>query len=203
MAKIYMSPSTQHANIGYGNYGSEEKRMNQVADVACRCLTESGIEWRRNEPDMTLVEVANDSNRYKPDFHFAIHSNAGGGQGAEALIYSLGGESERFAKILYSKISALTPTKDRGIKVMPELYELKYTKAKACIIEVAFHDNKNDAEFIANNIQEIGIALSKGICEYFDVKFKSPYEPDYKTMYEEAKRKLDQIREIGGWVDGK
>ncbi|MDD4565538.1 MAG: N-acetylmuramoyl-L-alanine amidase [Eubacteriales bacterium] len=203
MPKIYISPSTQHANIGFGGYGSEEKQMNLVADVVCKCLTESGIEWKRNEPDMTLVEVANDSNRYKPDFHFAIHSNAGGGRGTEALIYSLSRESERFANIIYSKISALTPTKDRGIKVMPELYELKYTKAKACIIEIAFHDNKGDAEFIMKNIQEIGIALAQGICEYFGVELKNPYEINYKALYEESERKLDQIRKIGGWDNGR
>ncbi len=41
--KVYLSPSTQENNIGIGGYGTEEKRMNQVADVVERLLKSSGI----------------------------------------------------------------------------------------------------------------------------------------------------------------
>lgn len=44
MSKIvYLSPSTQERNIGYGNYSTEEKRMNGVADVVQEILVEHGI----------------------------------------------------------------------------------------------------------------------------------------------------------------
>ena len=32
VVKVYISPSSQHDNVGVGNYGTEEMRMNQVAD---------------------------------------------------------------------------------------------------------------------------------------------------------------------------
>lgn len=196
MSKIYISPSTQEKNLGAGNYGTEEQRMNEIADVVCKCLTSSGISWDRNSPEMTLQEVVEDSNAKKPDIHFAIHSNAGGGRGTEVLIYALGRASEVFAKIIYGKMAPLTPSQDRGIKVRTDLYELRKTTAQACLIEIAFHDNEEDAKFITENIQQIGAALAQGICEYFKVPFKDPYEPDYKILYEAEKAKLDQIREI-------
>lgn len=41
--KIYLSPSTQKGNIGVGEYGTEEERMNQVADYTERTLKQHGL----------------------------------------------------------------------------------------------------------------------------------------------------------------
>ena len=117
MPTIYLSPSKQEHNIGYGDYGSEEKRMNQITDVVTRYLDETEITYYRNDPSMTIDQIANDSNSKNPDIHFAIHSNAGGGTGAECWIYDWGRERERFARIIYNRISNITPMEDRGIKL--------------------------------------------------------------------------------------
>ena len=37
---------------------------------------------------------------------------------------------------------------------------------------VGFHDNPDDAEFIINNTYEIGVAISKGILDYFGIEYK-------------------------------
>ena len=37
---IFLSPSTQEFNIGYGDFGSEEYRMNRIADIVERLLKE-------------------------------------------------------------------------------------------------------------------------------------------------------------------
>lgn len=175
MASIYISPSTQEHNIGVGGYGSEEMRMNQIADVVCKCLEASKVTHYRNKPNMSLAQVVADSNSKNVDIHFAIHSNAGGGRGAEVHVYRLGEASEKFAHTVYSKLSPLTPSADRGIKVSPKLYELNATKAQAALLEVAFHDNPADAAFIMNNIQNIGVALAEGICQFFSIPFVNPY----------------------------
>jgi len=184
MSSIYLSPSKQENNKGVGNYGTEEKRMNEITDVICKCLDASKVKWFRNNPSMESSEIARDSNSKKPDFHFAIHSNAGGGEGAECLVYSLGGKAEKFAKIIYNKLVPMTPSTDRGIKVVKNLAELRQTVAPACLVEIAFHDDKEDAKFIVDNIQKIGIELSEGICKYFNVGFVNPYkEKASNTIY--------------------
>ena len=85
MSSIYLSPSTQENNVGAGSYGTEEQRMNQIMD-----RIEADLQGRftlyRNRPGMTLQQVVADSNAKKPDLHFALHSNAGGGSGAECWI---------------------------------------------------------------------------------------------------------------------
>jgi N-acetylmuramoyl-L-alanine amidase len=207
--KFYISPSTQEHNVGVGKYGTEEKRMNEIADVVCKCLTASGVQYFRNRPEMTLGEVVRDSNSKKVDFHFAIHSNAGGGQGCEVHIFQKGGEAERFAKIVYSRISALTPVADRGIQVSPQLYEVNKTLAPTALIEVSFHDDSKDATFIVDHIHQIGVELAKGICEFAKTPFVNPYATASETVskykvqvgafanLDNAKALLEEVKKAG------
>ena len=80
MKSIYLSPSTQENNVGAGNYGTEEQRMNEIMDLIENQLRGHYILYR-NRPNMTLQQVVADSNAKNPDLHFALHSNAGAAAG--------------------------------------------------------------------------------------------------------------------------
>lgn len=182
MSKIvYLSPSMQEHNVGAGSYGTEEKRMNQVADVVEKVLINHGLIVYRNKPEWTLKQAVQDSNSKKPNLHFAIHSNAGGGRGSEVFAYAPGGEGEKAARAVYTEIEPLTPTSDRGVKFNKNFYELNSTTAPAILIEIAFHDNSDDAKWIINNIELISTALAKGVLKYFGIPYKEPSKPEVKT----------------------
>ena len=53
MPRVYLSPSLQEYNP-FINGGSEEQIMNLIADAMEPYLNASGIEFLRNEPEMTL-----------------------------------------------------------------------------------------------------------------------------------------------------
>ena len=196
MAKsIYLSPSTQEGNIGKGAYGTEEKRMNQVADIVQSILKAHGVTTYRNKPEMTLKQLVEDSNAKKVDVHFAIHSNAAGSayagkaRGAEVYCHRFGGLGEKLARAIYGKISPITPTGDRGVKegcnhfgAGKPLYELAYTTAPAALIEIAYHDNPDDAKWITENIQLIGTELAKGVLEYFGIPYTPPKQRYYRVQ---------------------
>lgn len=76
---IYLSPSAQENNIGVLNYGDEERRMNEFVDKLIWYMNKGkgDITIYRNDPSMTINQIIADSNAKNPDFHFAIHSNAG------------------------------------------------------------------------------------------------------------------------------
>ncbi|MEI6133024.1 MAG: N-acetylmuramoyl-L-alanine amidase [Bacillota bacterium] len=177
---IYISPSTQEHNVGAGSYGTEEKRMNEIADVVEITLKKHGQLTFRNKPSFTLTEVVHDSNAKNPKVHIAIHSNAGGGgkaRGCEVYCHKFGTAGERLAKSIYSNLSAITPSADRGVKEGQNyfgkgkpLYETAKTTAVAVLIEVAFHDSPEDAKWIVGNIKPIGLAIAKGILSYLKVK---------------------------------
>ncbi len=178
---VYLSPSTQEKNIGVNNYGTEEQKMNEVADVVERILKQHGIVVYRNKLNMTIPQLVADSNDKEVDIHFSIHSNASDGKsrGSEIFCYRFGSEGERLARFAYELLSPLTPTEDRGVKegfnfygTKKHMYEVAYTNAVATLVEVAFHDCAEDAEWIMSNIELIGTALAKGILKYFDIPFE-------------------------------
>ena len=181
MAKsVYLSPSMQKDNIGIGDYGSECFRMNMVADVTEEILKKHGVIVYRNKPDMTLGQMVADSNNKKPDIHFAIHSNANQGKsrGGEVFCHRFGGSGEILARKIYKELEPITPSKDRGVKEGcnhygqgKPLYELAKTTAPAALVEIAFHDQKEDAMWIVANLEVIGIALARGVLSYFGIQF--------------------------------
>ncbi|MGB4658023.1 MAG: N-acetylmuramoyl-L-alanine amidase [Mobilitalea sp.] len=168
---VYISPSTQENNVGVCGYGTEEIRMNQVADVVEKVLKRHGVTVYRNKPEWTLQKVVQDSNSKRSSLHFAIHSNAGGGRGGEIFAYSPGGEGEKAARAIYSELEPITPTADRGVRFGSELYELRKTDAPAVLVEIAFHDNVGDAKWIIENKEKIGTALAKGVLKYFGIEY--------------------------------
>lgn len=54
------------------------------------------------------------------------------------------------------------------------LAELKRTKAPAVLLELAYHDNYDDAQWIINNIEAIGANLALSVADYLGVVFVAP-----------------------------
>lgn len=203
MNSVYFSPSTQENNIGLGEYGSEEKVMNAVCDVAEKEIIRHGIISYRNDPKMNVMQTAIDSNNKRPNLFVAIHSNANDGKsrGCEVFCHVLGGEGEKFAKILYKELASITPTSDRGIKTgknyygtWKHMYELAYTDAPAVLAEVDFHDNSESAKWILDNIETIGLTIARSILQYFNIAYISQVEEVLKPINPDE-WKLQKVRD--------
>lgn len=174
MAEVYLSPSSQHFNEGYGDFGTEERRMNLIADVVQYELERNGVTTDRNAPEMGLTEIVADANAKNPRIYVAIQSQSADSsmRGAEIFYYKPGGNGERLASDIFERLSVVTPTEDIGLSdgslVYGGLgfYELRKTRAPAVIVEVGFHDNPLDADFIIYNTYEIGVAIARGILDY-------------------------------------
>jgi len=181
MPSIYLSPSTQEYNSFYDGSGSEEYYMNLIADVMMPYLRSSGITVKRNTPDMTAASSIAESNRGLYDLHVALHSNAAperlSGQLKGTDIYYEPGNrwSRAFADILVKNLSTVYPNPTL-VKALPTdfLGEVLRTNAPAVLIEFAYHDNPEDAEWIKNNIDSIARATVFSITEYFGVPFIEP-----------------------------
>ncbi len=178
MPKIFLSPSTQEFNQ-YINGGNEEEYMNLVADAMEPYLKANGIQFVRNDPSRPTAYAIMQSNEGKYDLHVALHSNASppdlSGKLTGTDVYyapgSMGGK--RFADIVVKNFKNIyyDPAK---VKALPTttLGEVTKTKAPAALIEIAYHDNKKDADWIKNNIQPIAKNISQSIVEYFGKPFK-------------------------------
>ena len=200
--KIYLSPSLQEDNIGTGDYGTEQKRMNELCTILSPMLKKYGHTVYRNTPDMTLTKAINDSNNKKVDIHIALHSNGFNGtiQGAEIFHNKGSVKGKKLATDIYKYIESITLTIDRGVKESSTLGELKYTIAPAVIIEVGFHDNIKDANWIINNIPLIAESITKGINDYAGIKnidtvtIKIDYEKQWYSLLAELKTIVNKYK---------
>ena len=183
MPIIYLSPSTQEFNP-YSGGGNEEQYMNLIADAMEPYLVSSGIRFVRNSPDMTAASSIAQSNMGNYDLHFAIHSNAstgGNARGVEAYYYPSSAGGKRFAEILVRNLQLIYPLPN-GTRIVPttSLGEVRRTKAPSVLLEVAYHDNPLDAEWIRNNVEAIAQNLVLSLTEYFGIPFNYP-QPIYVT----------------------
>ena len=171
---LWLSPSNQINNIGYGEYRSEKERMNEVADVVEPILKKQGVKVYRNDPEKSIRDYTAEANKLGVDLYFAIHSNAFNGKasGSVAFCHRYGGEGEKYARRLHEAIMEIYPGSDRGVKESYKLYdgkpmwETSDSNMPACLIEIAFHDNEEDSKWILANIQPIGEALARATLEH-------------------------------------
>ena len=176
MPRIYLSPSLQEYNPFYGG-GSEEEVMNLIADAMEPYLAADGIEYLRNAPEMTLGQAIADSNNSNVDFHLAIHSNAapppvaGTRRGPVVYYYTTSPYGRQMAELIADELREIYPDPSK-VQVLPTttLRELRRTNAPSALVEVAYHDNPEDAAWIRGNIDEIGKALSNAVAAYFGLR---------------------------------
>ena len=179
MPIIYLSPSTQEFNQYVGG-GNEEQYMNLLADAMEPYLAASGIRFERNTPDMTAASSISASNRGNFDFHLALHSNASGGtagavRGAEFYYYPGSSGGKRFADIAAENFQLIYPLPDM-VRTVPttSLGEVTRTRAPSLLVEVAYHDNPEDAQWIRDNIEAMAANLVYSLTEYFGIPFNTP-----------------------------
>lgn len=173
MYKVYLSPSTQDKSFGKGDFGAEEYRMNQIADyVEKRLLETKEFIVFRNKPNMTKKEIIEESNSLNVEMHIAIHSNYGGAQGPECFVKVGDERSNGIAKEIYKKIMKIYYDKDidNGLSYNNEIIEIMSVESSSVLIEVGYHDNIKDANWIVGNIEKIGIAIAEGIRESLKLK---------------------------------
>ena len=180
MPKIYLSPSVQEFNH-YIDGGNEEYYMYLIADAMEPYLRANNIDYDRNQPEMTLSQVIADANAQNYDLHLAIHSNAspessaGKNTGVEIYYFPTSVNGKRFAETLANNYKSIY-REPGNIRAIPSrsLAELRRTKAPAVLIEVGYHDNREEAQWIRDNIDNIARSLAKSVVEYFHQDFIDP-----------------------------
>lgn len=164
----YLSPSNQGANVGVGNYGTEKEQMNLLLDEIIPHLDRAGVSFHRADPDLSLAQRVKESNDMGAVFHLALHSNAGGkgkARGPVAFYYGTAGKD--LGERLIASLLKLEPENNRSTNLMQNktFYELKKTKAPACLLEVDFHDSISGVEFLMSKRSQIAEAIARVIIE--------------------------------------
>lgn len=174
---IYLSPSNQSQNYGVSSVGytTEKEMMNRIADIVEQKLKDAGIIVYRNDPEKDIPDWLYESKKVHADFHFAIHSNASiahESNGMEIFVNEHTSKSLSIANKIYDDLYKIYPYKSkeaaRGVRFASgSLGET--TISNGALIEIAFHDEKNDAKWIVTHLEEIANTLAKSMIEFYQV----------------------------------
>ena len=134
-------------------------------------LDAAGIEVVVYQND-SLASVCEDANAEDADYFISIHCNAFNtvAKGTEVEVYSYSSSGKPLADSVQNAIVSALGTVDRGVKERPGLYVLKHTDMPAILVELAFIDNEDDYQLLANKQEEFATAVTKGILSYLGVE---------------------------------
>lgn len=178
MAKIYLSPSSQHENpYAYGgtNEAAQCMKIAQACEVALkRCGFNVAVGGG------TMYTRVPESNRWGADLHVAIHTNAANGKttGTRCYAWKTGGDGFRAAQAIFNVLAPITPGTSEGVFENRSWYEMVKTRAACAYIECEFHDVPETAKWIIEHTKEIGEAIAHGICNYYGVAFVPETPPE-------------------------
>lgn len=188
MPDVYLSPSTQDYNP-YIIGGSEKYYMNLLADAMEPYLSSSGISYGRNDPNGNAAAAVARGNRGNYRLYLALHSNAapeiyeGMLRGPDVYYYPTSAQGKRAAEIIANGLREIYPEPELvNTRSSTELLELRRSKAPAAYLELAYHDNEQDARWIADNIDAIAENLVISIADFLGVPFHPPVFPATGTV---------------------
>ena len=198
MAKIYLSPSDQFGNkYAYGNT-NENAQCERIAEACETALLRCGFEVKNNKSSSMESRVY-ESNEWGADLHVPIHTNAYNGRvtGTRLFCWDKSGAGYKASKNIFDNLAPLTPGTSENISVDTTLYEVRNANAPTTYIEVDFHDFPTVAKWIIENVEPIGEAICKGICEHFGVEYVNPVREKYRIVLGEYETKDDAEAAIG------
>ncbi|MEH7114517.1 N-acetylmuramoyl-L-alanine amidase [Neobacillus niacini] len=138
--------------------------------------------------DVPLAERTTKANNWKADIYISIHYNAAGpggwydaAHGIETIVYSKSSSNTGFkvASQIQPKLIAATGLRDRGVKAMPGLWEMRKTNMGAALAECGFMTNRNEKALMMKTSyqQKCARAIVDGIVARYGLKRKSGTAP--------------------------
>ncbi len=173
MAKrIYLSPSNQFANYYATGNTNEMAQCDKIANATATALKRCGFEVKVGKSGDSMQNRCAESDGFNADIHMPIHTNAYNGQVTGGTrIFCLNSNGRKACQAILNELGKISPGTADSISYQTGLYEINMPKALTVYVECEFHDTKTGADWIRNNITNIGEAICKGLCSYFGVKY--------------------------------
>ncbi len=167
---VFLSPSTQENNeYACDPTISEEQAMFDLAERVSLLLEADGYTVYMCSRDDNVKAKVKQGNQLGCGAYVALHTNSGsdgpGGSGTECYYNTDIEGSEQLAENVYNRVAELTPSEDRGLKDQNQrdLYEILNNHYPCCLLEVDFHDNEEQSQWILDNMDETAKCIRDGI----------------------------------------
>ncbi|MCL2634996.1 MAG: N-acetylmuramoyl-L-alanine amidase [Oscillospiraceae bacterium] len=192
--RVFISPEPMTYKFGYSgedwSYGREKDHMESMAKELRDYLHTLDIDAVIGRTDYTDDELravvkaetiahaaaykrSDESDNWKADYHVCLHSNGWDKTKRGPVVYYSNDckKSEALSKSILNPLTVIYDRDNIGVTKQAGLQtdtfiELGEPKAIGAYVEVAFHDNKADAQWIVRNLVKIAHAIGDGIYDY-------------------------------------
>lgn len=203
MKRIYISPSDQTENRYAVGDTNEAVQCRRIAEALAAALIRCGFAAMTNTQDDMYGRVRQ-SNEWGADLHLCVHTNAHDGtvKGTRLFCYEPGGEGYRACRAVMDALSPITPGESDSITIW-HFYEVRCANAPTVYLEVAFHDNPEEAAWIIGNTEAVAEAVCRGICSHYGAAYVPADENLYRVqvgafrMRENARKVLEELKAAG------
>lgn len=176
MAKrIYLSPSTQGNNIYATGSTNEMVQCEKIAKATASALKRCGFKVKVGKSGDTMEKRCDESDKFKADIHIPIHTNAFNGKlTGGTRIFCLDSNGKVACEAILKELGKISPGTADSVTYENNLYEIIVPAALTIYIECEYHDTKAGSDWIQKNVKQIGEAICKGMCNYFNITYKKP-----------------------------
>lgn len=211
---------TDPGAIGVNNLLEKDINL-QVTKKVEALLKKQGIDVKLSRTDdkfISLTERSNMANTWKADCFVSIHCNAFNKLAKGIETFSSSQNTSNLAKDVHSELlNTKAYTLNRGTKTA-NYSVLTRTNMRACLVELGFIDNVDDAKILVEKQDDLALGIAKGICKFLNIEYKTtpvtpPAKPvtppvnDSKTFYRvvcgsfvniiNAEERLEQLKALG------
>lgn len=188
--KIALSPEDRNTNTYHpqalyqGRSTNEHEQMCRCADLLEQELVRCGFEVKNMQYGNMYDRVA-DGNAWGADLYIALHTNGFDGTVAGTRVHCYPSDkSRKIGKLIQDRIAPLSPGTSERLVESSGLYELKATHMPAVLPEFGFHDNREEAQWLIDEMSTIARETAKAVCEYFGVSYVAAPEEKPATALE-------------------
>ena len=202
--KIALSPEDRSSNTYHpqalyqGRSTNEHEQMCRCADLLEKELLRCGFAVKNMQYGNMYDRVA-DGNVWGADLYIALHTNGFDGTVAGTRVHCYPSDkSRKIGKLIQDRIAPLSPGKSEKLVESSGLYELKATKMAAVLPEFGFHDNREEAQWLVDSMDEIARETAMAVCDFFGVRYVPEEEITPAVTFEV--RKVVNGEVVRTWV---
>jgi len=217
MKKIYIDAGHNFSDFNTGAMGNGMREQDitfEVAFLLGEVMGRHGLDVLLSRPAFhtnlghNSASAINarwqEANRWGADYFVSIHTNAGGGIGAETLFYR---EQDRsFAQRVQDIYTEEMGLRNRRIWRRDDVAVVRFTNMPAILVELAFIDAPRtapDVDILRNHRPKIAEALAKSILTHIDIPYVAvvplddpPSQPNTDTI----PQRFQTIPEMPHWA---
>ena len=189
MTKVFLSPSSQTANLVHGG-GHEQQYARARCARAAEVLRAHGVTVKvssiMNDSAGGYFRSVAEGNAWAPDLYVADHTNATGlanskARGVHNYCWLPDPASVNLGRAIGARMDRIIGGTHQ-IRDGSHLYEVNGPHATAVLLENGFHDNAQDAEIIRSKPREMGEAIAYGILDYLGIPIRQQSAPAMRRL---------------------